>query len=388
MRPIERERQKIIDELDDVARKNGRPLDGLFLQELNEISQRKTFGALDLPFRETRDSLAQAAKLRQTTKGQPEIVTRTFASLRTENKVERTARLLCTMLDRESTVVPATLGAVRTVLGMSATDPALHTAGGSIILSLWNRALRDGPSSPAAQQLADLAVSTTGPDWCIALLQQLRSLRGVDTAMLLCDFVKGVLAVHQGESFRRRLVESLSLLDRTVVRVLERRIAEFSPAGVNVLIVRAGKDAPTAALPLAQHALRAPNLEVKEAALRSLAPFAVEPVIAFLRRASGLEGEDQSALVMYAQKEKAENLFKLQRTAVEALGLSKSSLAVPSLAELLTRQKLMGGGDYDRMRPFAARALHINNTREARLVLDDGKRSKIRAVRLACGGGA
>jgi hypothetical protein len=71
---------------------------------------------------------------------------------------------------------------------------------------------------------------------------------------------------------------------------------------------------------------------------------------------------------------------------VETLGATKAVGAVPILNELLTRSKLVGGGDFDRLRGVAARALGVNNTREARAALDEGKRSKNRAVRLASGG--
>jgi hypothetical protein len=388
MRPLERDRQKLIDELDDTARNMGRPLDALFLQELNETSQKTTFGALDLPFRETQPGLAREAKLRQTTRGQPELVTRTFASLRPENRVTRTARLLVGMLDQERNVAPATLASVRTVLTLTATDPSLSGANAAMIHALWGRALRDGPNSPAAKQLADLASSPSGAEWCITLLEQLRSLRGVDTGTLLGDFVKAVLAVHEGETFRKRLVDALHALDRGVLRVVERRIAEFTPIGVQTLIVRAGRDSTAAALALAQAALRSANVEVKDAAVRSLALFPDDATLALLRKASGLDGDAVSAQTLYATKETDANVQRLQRAAVEALGATKTGAAVPILQELLMRTKLMGGADFDRLRGVAARALTMNNTREARAVLDDGKRSKNRAVRLACGGGA
>lgn len=388
MRPLERDRQKLIDELDDTARNMGKPLDALFLQELNETSQKTTFGALDLPFRETREGLAREAKLRQTTRGQPEIVTRTFASLRPENRVTRTARLLVGMLDQERNVAPATLASVRTVLTLAATDPALSGANAAMIHALWSRALRDGPTSPAAKQLADLASSPSGAEWCITLLEQLCSLRGVDTGTLLGDFIKAVLAVHEGETFKKRLVDALHALDRGVLRVVERRIGEFTPSGVQTLIVRAGRDSNAAALALAQAAIRSANVDVKEAAVRTLALFPDEQTLGLLKKASGLEGDGASAQALFATKETEANLQRLQRAAVEALGMSKVSAAVPILNDLLTRTKLMGGGDFDRMRSVAARALAVNNTREARAALDDGKRSKNRAVRLACGGGA
>lgn len=386
VRPLERDRQKLIDELDDTARASGRPLDALFLQELNESSQKTAFGALDLPFREMHPGLAREAKLRQTTRGQPELVVKTFGSLRPDNRVQRTSRLLVGMLAQERSVAPATLATVRTVLTLTATDPSLSGANGAIIHALWSRALRDGPSSPAAKQLADLATSTGGPDWCIALLHQLRSLRGVDTATLLAEFIRGVIAVHDGETFRGRLVDALHALDRGVLRVIERRVAEFTPAGVSTLILRAGKDSPIAALALAQSALRAPNVEVKEAALRALAPFPDDAVLLLLRRACGLDGDAQCTQALFAQKETPANVLRLQRAAIDTLGLTRAVPAVPILNELLTRSRLMGAGEFDKQRGFAARALGVNNTSLARNALDEGKRSKNRAVRLASGG--
>ncbi len=387
IRPLERDRQRLIDELDDAARAQGRPLDALFLQELHESSQKTTFGALQLPFRETRDDLARAAKLRQASRDEPELVVRTFASLRPENRVQRTARLLVGMLQEERTVAPATLASVRSVLTLTATDPSLSAANGVVIHALWSRALRDGPTSPAAKQLADLATSQNGGEWGIALLEQLRTLRGADTAALLGEFLRGVLSVHDGETFRRRLVDAMQPLDRSVLRVVERRIAEFSPAGVQALIARAGRDSHAAALSLAQNALRG-RTDVKEAALRALTPFADEAVIVFLRRASGHDGEAQSVQALFAQKETPTGVFRLQRAAIETLGATRAIDAVPILVELLTRTRLVGGGEFDRMRGFAARALSINNTHEARQALDEGKRSKNKAVRIHCGANA
>ena len=90
--------------------------------------------------------------------------------------------------------------------------------------------------------------------------------------------------------------------------------------------------------------------------------------------------------VLFAQKETSLNLLRLQRAAIEALGATRVAAAVTTLHELLTRTRLVGGVEFDRLRGFAARALAVNNTREARAALDDAKRSKNRAVRLASGG--
>lgn len=384
LRPVERERQKLLDQLEDAAQKNGRPLDGMFLQQLNEHSQKKMFGALDLPFRETRDALVQAARIRQSTRGQPEIVLRTFSSLREEDRVARTARLLSALLHQERTVVPATLALVRTALMNAAADSRLGGAASAIMLALWNRALRDGPTSTAAQQLAEIAASPVGANLCIALLAQLRTVRGADTALLLIDFVRAVTAVHTSDSFKKELVEALHALDGTLLRALERHVADFSPAGIQVLIVRAGRDSAPAALALAQSAVRSTSVESKEAALRTLVFLPIAQVVVFLRKASGLDGDDPAAQALSIQKE-PEQLFRLQKAAIETLGNTRSPTAVPVLTEMLTRTRIIGTQDPERYRPIAGRALAVNNTREAREALDEGKRSKQRTVRLASG---
>ncbi len=199
--------------------------------------------------------------------------------------------------------------------------------------------------------------------------------------------MKSVVAIHQGESFRRRLADALHELDRTVLRILERRIAELSPGGIATLIGRAGRDGDAAPLALVNMALRASAHESKEAALRALAQVPSTAVIEFLRKASGLDGDEVATAALSAQKLNPAALFSLKKTAVEALGISHAAAAVPILQEHLTRVRVLGGGEFDKIRPVAARALTINNTIEARQALDAGRRSRHAAVRAACGGG-
>lgn len=384
MRPLEKDRQKFLEELDAGAKAQGRPLENMFALELNEMSQKTTFGALELPLRETRAALVEMAKLRQ--RGpQPDVVLKTFASLREEDRLERTARLLCTLLEEERVIVPATLTTVRSILATPPTDPTMAETGGAVISALWWRAMRDGPNSAAAQHLAEVARSPSGADWCIALLIELRGQRGPDLAALLVELLRMVATVHQTESFRRRLVDALHALDPAVIRQIERRVADLPTTASQAVILRAGRDGKSVALALGQLALRSPNAEVKEGVLRALALVADEAIILFLRRCAGGESDADCIQVLSAQKEDANGLFRLQRTAIEALGATKSADAVPALEELLLRTRLVGGGDLDRLRPFVGRALSINASREARLVLDNGRRHKSKPVRLACG---
>ncbi|MDP2344078.1 MAG: hypothetical protein Q8O67_24185 [Deltaproteobacteria bacterium] len=385
MRPIERDRHKFISELDEAARVSGRPLEGMFLQELNESAQKTSFGSLDLPIRETRAALVEVARLRR--RGtQPEIILKTFASLREEDRLERTARLVCHLMGEERVVVAATLTTVRGLLATPPTDPTMAETGGAVISALWWRAIRDGPASPAATHLTEVARSPTGADWFIALMAELRGQRGPDLAALLVDLLRIVSSVHQSESFRRRLVDALHALDLGVLRQIERRVADLPLTAAQAIILRAGKDSSASALILAQLALKAHSVDVKEGALRALAPVVDDGVIAFLRRAAGADSDADSQQLLLLTKDDAAGLFRLQRTAIEALGACKSGLAVPALDELLNRTRLVGGGELDRLRPFVGRALGINGTREARACLDNGRRSKSKPVRLACGG--
>ena len=384
MRPIERDRQKFIAELEQTARSAGKPLDSFFLEQLNETSQPTSVGALDLPIRETRTALIEVARLRQ--RGhQPDVVLRTFASLKEEDRLERSARLLCAFLGEERVVVPATLTTLRGVLSTPPTDPTMADTGGAVISALWWRAVRDGPGSPASLQLAEVARSSTGADWCIALLIELRGHRGPELGDALTDLVRAVASIHQNETFRRRLTEGLNGLSVGVLRQMERRTATLPATAVQAFVLRAAIDSPTAALALAQSALRAPSVDVKEATVRVLGQCADGATIAFLRTAAGADGDVPSIAALLATKEDKAALFRLQRTAIEALGATRGAAAVVVLKEFLHRTRLVGGADLDRMRPFVAWVFTSNGTREARAVVEDGRSSKSRSVRLACG---
>jgi hypothetical protein len=384
MRPLERDRQKLLDELDDVVREKGRPLDGVFTQELNEISQNKVFGSLDLPFRETKEGLIEAAHRRRHSLGQPEIVHQTFVAGEADTRIRRTSALLARMLDEERTVTPATLASVRSTLTLTGADSSLADAGGQIMLALWGRGLRDGRTSAAAKVLADIAASPNGADWCVLLVENLRHMRGKDTAQLLCDYLKSALAAHPTEGAKTgRLGAALTWLDRSVLREMENRVAEFTPPGVNAIISASGREGAASALRAVVKALKADNIDVKIAALRALSPFSNDQVLEFLRRASGADGDGPSVQVLYAQRDGG-SLDRLQRAAVEALGATRNPDAVPALAELLNRTRVIGGANYDRTRAWAAQALSANGTAAARNVLTKGRASRNRSIRSAC----
>ena len=222
------------------------------MQELNEVSQQKTFGGLDLPFRQNKEMLIRAAAERRRGPAQPELIERLFSSLRPDSTLQRRVRLLCFSLESEKLVAPATLQSVVELMRTPAQDAVFGDSAGALVAAFWRRAILDGPTSAASRRLTDVMASPAGADWCIALLRQLKGQRGPDTGALLAELVKSVVAIHQGETFRRRLADALHDLDRTVLRLLERRIGELSPGGIATLIARAGRDGDGA--PLSDHA--------------------------------------------------------------------------------------------------------------------------------------
>jgi hypothetical protein len=252
-----------------------------------------------------------------------------------------------------------------------------------LVRDLWDRAILDGPTSAAAGLLRDVVASDTGPDWCIALLRQLGGRPGADLAMLLFDTLKAALAAHPAESFLRRVVDALDEIDPTVMRVLDRKIAELPAAGVYVLLSRTGRQTPSAALSLARVALRETPLPVRQTVLRALAQFPNPAVLDFLSKAAGLQGEPISRITLLLQQAPPAAVAALQAIAIEALGISRSPEAVPFLVALLN---LEGEGVGQNVCKLAARALEINNTTEAHLALASGRRARSRAVRMACGG--
>jgi hypothetical protein len=116
--------------------------------------------------------------------------------------------------------------------------------------------------------------------------------------------------------------------------------------------------------------------------LRALAQFPNPAVLDFLSRAAGLQGEPILRTTLLLQQAPAAVVGTLQSIAIEALGVSRSPEAVPFLVALLG---LEGEGAGQNICQLAARALEINNTTEAHLALASGRRSRSRAVRLACG---
>jgi hypothetical protein len=338
-------------------------------------------GSLDLPLRETRPQLIQAARVRLASERQPELIARTFATLRPVSQGERTVRLFCAVMKGQQELDGDMLGEIRDMFRTSAQDPGLATSGGELIRALWNRALQDGPESPAATQLVDVLVSETGQDWCIGLLRELRGDQGRDTAMLLFMVLKAVVEVHPSAQFRKRLIDGLDELDHNVQWELERRIGDLPPGGIGALVVRAGRHNPPAALALARSALRNPAFASKQAALRSLFQFPTPAALEFLGRAAGAEGDAAARVALQAQQVDAAGLEALERTAVETLGATRTTEAVQSLVGVLFRQGNLGNL---RMCTLAARALAINDTPEAQAALANGRRSPLPAVRQAC----
>lgn len=381
LRPLETDRQKFIEELDQVSTERGRPLERLFLQDIGEMSNMSTLGSLSLPFRETRPSLVQAARMRMASQRQPELVARTFSSLKPENRRERLVRLYCAVLSGRQPLGNDMLSAIRGMFATSAVDPEVISSSSELIRALWERGILDGPGSQAAALLKDVVASETGPDWCIALFRQLGGRPGADLAMLLFETLKAAVAAHPNEKFVKRVVDALDEIDPTVMRVIDRRITELPPAGVYALITRTGRHTPSAALSLARVALRETPVPVRQVALRALAQFPNPGVLDFLSKAAGLHGEPMARTALLAAQAPADALEKLQAVATEALGASRSPEAVPFLVALLNLHgEGMGLGCQ-----LAARALEINNTAEAHLALAAGRRSRLRPVRMACG---
>jgi HEAT repeat protein len=100
--------------------------------------------------------------------------------------------------------------------------------------------------------------------------------------------------------------------------------------------------------------------------------------LGLLAMVAGWKGEKTSrAFFQFPPKTDVDKkIAQLQLIAVEALGASRSPLAIEPLKDFLYKSKTLQGA--------AARALAVNGTVEARAVLEEGIAGKKRVIRELC----
>jgi hypothetical protein len=385
LRPIESERRKILDSLDQTLRSQGQPLDGMLWQELQASAfATQGLGMLELAFRQNVGPLAERAQTRIKQGGNPAEIQQALATLDPRHRAARAAKLLCELLPNNRELPSGMASIAKDIIdGVDAGDGAPTGEHLKLLMQLLKRAEGQPSSSAVGQTIKDLLSGPKGAQRSIALVRS----QACPGSAVLADALLNALDAPVTLDVRRELVATFSTLDEAMARSLRAKAGDAKPNGVYQIVLLAIRST-GAALDVARQGLRNRSLKAKESALRALSALPQPSAVGLLSKAAGSEGDEESLKIFSLEPPSApeaeDRLRSLQRVAIEALGQMRSELAVPVLDNLLQRRKLVGGAAFDTLRSYAAQALAANGTAAARLALQAGKASRHKATRDAC----
>jgi hypothetical protein len=386
LRPIESERRKLLDTLDETLRGEGHAIDGTVWQELQAHALGSNgLGMLEIPFRQKMKPLAaQAQAYRQQGSHDPE-VKQVISTLEPRHRLNRSAKLLLELIPNNRELNQAE------ALMLKDTIEALEPADGAptedhlrLLAFLLKRGEGQRPSSAVMQVVKELLGGIKGTPRAVSLLKSGFCNGSALLADALLQALDGPLTIDG----KRELVAAFAAMDEGMMRSLRPKVVDSKPFGVFQMILIALRANSNSGLELARLALRNRSLKSKESALRALGTVSEPGTIAFLAKGAGAEGDEESVKVLFLEEKQATeaeaNLRQLQRAAIEALGQTRAEQSVLPLENLLMRRKLVGNTAFDSLRPYIAQALAANGTARARQVLTDGKVSKHQTIRDAC----
>ncbi|MEW6776447.1 MAG: hypothetical protein AB1405_09150, partial [Bdellovibrionota bacterium] len=383
LKPIESERQKLLEQVDKNLQQQGRKVDGVIWQEIQSRSLKKNgLGMLELGYRENLDRLIEYAQARIQQKDGPPVVMQALAGLQLNVRTGRTAKLLQEILAEERSVNPALLAAARELLDSiedSSADPSGVVS--QFLGGLLRQAQGMDPSAPLPQMLKQMLSGQKGAQRTLWLAKT-----GTAKGLLLAEAILEALEMPLSTDLKRELLATLATVDAETFKALRTKLPDASPMRVYYIVQMAVRSNPLTGIPMLKLALRNRNLKAKEACLRAAGEYAHRDTVALLGSVAGAMGDEEAKKLVYVEEGSTgdEALRQLQRVAIEILGQMRSPLAVPALDSLLNRPGGFGSRNADAVRPVVAKALAVNATADAKRVLAAGKQSKNRAVREAC----
>ena len=434
LRPLEKDRDTLLEAVDGAVRKSGARTGGLAWQEITRRAMdRAEVGQLQLHSGEVRQRFIDAHAAR--TAGGASIPGFELFSGNSEERVKRqTAAVVGEVLEGCATVASSVITSTRALIERLETDEDFESST-TLISALANRADIDrrstrptvgpgpnpeprastplrSPSSVAPRRPSDpdrtvderassfgsiappaeddsttartvLSSLLGGADGAARALRWARSraVRGETATQLLLDSVEMATDPEQ----KRLLIDKLSEIDSPTLQNVAMADDASSAEKVLLLVGIVAKRDISAALRLARHGLRSPDQTVKVGALKALT--GIDDPLAFdhLGIAAGAEGDERARALLGAERDKS-GFITMQDTALKLLAASQSSYAARHLEALLTRRGgvLFRNKRTEALRLAAARALAANGTEEAMLTLEAGLEHKDKVVRATC----
>lgn len=381
LRPVESDRRALLEQLDRSSGEHG--IDGVLWQELQATAtQRDGYGLLELPFRQTGPGLRSAAARRMDGEQTP-VVQRAFETMDPLLRLTRSAAVMGRLITTDPEVTMGTVTAAGEILqGLERDDIDAPRAVSELLQALVLRADREAsPNTPLARGVRQLLTGRRGPRYTTMLVRSI----GIKAA-IVTRAVFGALSGTITRADRDELIEALATLDTSALTNLRIRLPDESPPAVGG-IVRALLTADVTQLaPVMRQALRNSDVDAKIAAVMALSRFPAEPTIRQLAVLAGCQGDEASARAYGVDVKQEETLRKVQEAAINALGRTRTEMAVAPLQQLLMRRVQAGlfGGGKDPLKVPAARALAANHTPMAKQVLAAASQSPDKLVREAC----
>ena len=443
LRPVERDRQEMLAELDSMMKAQDRSVNGVVWQEIRARALGKEeMGYLRVAFEDVRDELAAAAQARLAGQlvhvpGQEILV-----SHRPQMVDRHAASVLNTVLSEQRGVGDTIMGATKELIVRLESDGAVEFS--TALLSTLMRRADDhpvgganrptflpGPPSSApppgrhsialqgglqAMQVSgnDTMPPTLGSNPTMPTMQGLSTVPGGNVRTVLSELLTG----PEGTERARRLVQASAGQSTTMAEILLKGIEESTdPAYQEMLLgklagldprilVRIGEEGGfrsyrrvhylvrackvghiNVAVKIVRQALLHGTFEVKQTALKALIDVDDPNTIAFLSAAAGVKGEDTARKLFGLSVDAPgadKGLHALQLTAIGALGLSRAPSAVEPLMSLVVKTAFFSNKELEEIRQGAVRALVNNQTPEAKAALEQGASHKKRQVRDAC----
>lgn len=374
LRPVEARRQALLGALDDGTSSAGRPLDGVVWQQIRaRAEQEPGLGMLEMALTEHREVLQEAltARLRFGPAYPGQDVVHAAAPAVVEHwSVRALAALLGDPGRLGSEVVDHAQAQAVLLERQGASDEAQV-----VLQALVRRVSTEGLEGPAARALRACLATEHGERWARRLIEASPP-RGVGSGEVLLVALDHVVEAPA----RAQLIERLSGLGPEALwDLVAQHLPAAEPRRLVVLLDAAYAVAPKLGLKIAKVALRSAEPRVKDGVLRRLAGHPQREEVAVLACVAGWKGDRRARALLGGLEPDA--IHRHQLTAVGALGLCHSPLAVRPLLDLVTRGRLFSDTAAESLRVAAVQALSTNGTAPAKAALEQASQHNRRAVR-------
>jgi hypothetical protein len=376
IRPVEAERRRLMQAVDDAMFAKKKPIDGVLWQQIQaQAMDQRGLGLLEMGVDAVKPGLVRAAKRRIEGRTPAAVGQEILSSLDRRSVGRRSARALARVLASEQKLGDVLLEAAeRAIASLSADDGACL----DVLSALIERTATDRDPKLAAL-VAKVLAGERG-----ALLSTAILARGTLAGSMRGELLLNALDGPGDRAFKDALIAELAKIGPDALLEVGARAVGMEPMRVLYLVKASSAADPKVGLKVAKVALHNPNVRVKEVAIKELADHPSVEALGLLAHVAGWKGERHVHALLAMDGKEPHKIHKLQMAAIGALGLSRAPAAARPLFDLLTQKRLFENKESEEIRIGAAQALVTNGTAEAKAALEEGAKHKKKNVREVC----